>query len=71
MTGLTADQVASPLKGTALYDNGTLLNGVAINAATSAGLSTDVGWTPTLYDTIAASTTVKATVTTQAGSGKL
>lgn len=71
VTGLNADQVASPLKGTALYDNGTLLNGVAINAATSAGLSTDVGWTPTLYDAIAASTTVKATVTTQAGSGKL
>ncbi|MET1168103.1 pectate lyase, partial [Bacillus velezensis] len=57
--------------GTALYDSGTLLNGTQINASAANGLSSSVGWTPSLHGSIDASANVKSNVINQAGAGKL
>lgn len=70
--GLTAAKTISVFSGgTALYDSGTLLNGTQINASAANGLSSSVGWTPSLHGTIDASANVKSNVTSQAGAGKL
>ncbi|WP_316274935.1 pectate lyase [Bacillus halotolerans] len=70
--GLTAAKTISVFSGgTALYDSGTLLNGTQINASAANGLSSSVGWTPSLHGSIDASANVKSNVTSQAGAGKL
>ncbi|MCC3378793.1 polysaccharide lyase family 1 protein [Paenibacillus farraposensis] len=71
VAGLSASEIVAALGGKALSDTGTLLNGQAVNAGSSAGLSSSVGWKPSLYDKISPSASVKAEVTSQAGSGKL
>lgn len=48
--GLSAAKTISVFSGgTALYDSGTLLNGTQINASAANGLSSSVGWTPSLH----------------------
>ncbi|KAF1679059.1 MULTISPECIES: pectate lyase family protein [Bacillus] len=70
--GLPAAKTISVFSGgTALYDSGTLLNGTQINASAANGLSSSVGWKPSLHGTIAASAKVKSNVINQAGAGKL
>ncbi|MCY9270778.1 pectate lyase [Bacillus inaquosorum] len=70
--GLTAAKTISVFSGgTALYDSGTLLNGTQISASAANGLSSSVGWTPSLHGTIDASVNVKSNVISQAGAGKL
>ncbi|MCY7758779.1 pectate lyase [Bacillus inaquosorum] len=70
--GLTAAKTISVFSGgTALYDSGTLLNGTQISASAANGLSSSVGWTPSLHGTIDASANVKSNVISQAGAGKL
>ncbi|MCY8451435.1 pectate lyase [Bacillus spizizenii] len=70
--GLPAAKTISVFSGgTALYDSGTLLNGTQINASAANGLSSSVGWTPSLHGTIDASANVKSNVISQAGAGKL
>ncbi|MCY7854626.1 pectate lyase [Bacillus spizizenii] len=70
--GLSAAKTISVFSGgTALYDSGTLLNGTQINASAANGLSSSVGWTPSLHGTIDASAHVKSNVISQAGAGKL
>ncbi|MDR4434849.1 pectate lyase [Bacillus tequilensis] len=70
--GLSAAKTISVFSGgTALYDSGTLLNGAEINASAANGLSSSVGWTPSLHGTIDASANVKSNVIAQAGAGKL
>lgn len=70
--GLSAAKTISVFSGgTALYDSGTLLNGAEINASAANGLSSSVGWTPSLHGTIDASSNVKSNVIAQAGAGKL
>lgn len=50
--GLSAAKTISVFSGgTALYDSGTLLNGTQINASAANGLSSSVGWTPSLHGT--------------------
>ncbi len=70
--GLPAAKTISVFSGgTALYDSGTLLNGTQISASAANGLSSSVGWTPSLHGTIDASANVKSNVISQAGAGKL
>lgn len=70
--GLAADKTISVFSGgTALHEEGTLLNGAAINASAANGLSPSVGWTPSLYGSIGSAANVKSDVISQAGSGKL
>ncbi|MBY4605785.1 MULTISPECIES: pectate lyase family protein [Bacillus] len=70
--GLSAAKTISVFSGgTALYDSGTLLNGTQISASAANGLSSSVGWTPSLHGTIDASANVKSNVISQAGAGKL
>lgn len=70
--GLSAAKIASVFSGgTTLYDSGTLLNGSSVNVASSNSLSTSVGWTPTLYGTIDASSNVATVVKANAGAGKI
>ncbi|QNK37546.1 pectate lyase [Bacillus subtilis] len=70
--GLSAAKTISVFSGgTALYDSGTLLNGTQINASAANGLSSSVGWTPSLHGSIDASANVKSNVINQAGAGKL
>ncbi|MGY5485682.1 pectate lyase family protein [Paenibacillus sp. ALE2] len=71
VAGLSVAKIVTVFGGTALSDTGTLLNGQAVNAGSSAGLSSSVGWKPSLNDKISPSASVKAEVTSQAGSGKL
>lgn len=71
VAGLSATKIVTVFGGTALSDTGTILNGQAVNAGSSAGLSSSVGWKPSLNDKISPSASVKAEVTSQAGSGKL
>ncbi|MCY9158918.1 pectate lyase [Bacillus atrophaeus] len=70
--GLSAAKTVSVFSGgTALYDSGTLLNGTQINASSANGLSSSVGWTPSLHGSIDASANVKSNVISQAGAGKI
>ncbi|MFT4401848.1 pectate lyase [Bacillus sp. SW14] len=70
--GLSAEKTISVFKGgTVLYDSGTLLNGTRISASAANGLSSSVGWTPSLHGTIDDSANVKSNVISQAGAGKV
>ncbi|WP_139489021.1 pectate lyase family protein [Brevibacillus dissolubilis] len=76
-SGFDAAKLISVLKGTAIYESGTMLNGTsksfvqAYNSTASTPLSTDVGWTPTLYNTIDPTSNVPTVVKANAGAGKL
>ncbi|QWQ29139.1 pectate lyase [Bacillus sp. JNUCC-22] len=70
--GLAADKVISVFSGgKALHEDGTLLNGAAINASAANRLSQSVGWTPSLHGSIGSSSNVKSDVISKAGSGIL
>lgn len=55
----------------AITDTGSLLNGAALNLAGSCGFSSSVGWTVPYAYTLLATTAVKASVVSNAGTGKL
>jgi pectate lyase len=59
--------------GTTLCDSGTLLNGSSVNVASTLGLSTAVGWTPSLYDPLKLNPTsdIPTFVPDNAGAGKI
>ena len=78
-TGITPDQFITVLNGTAIHESGTLLNVpsqhdnhmidvvAAYNAVNDPDLSEDVGWTPTLFNSIDDTRVVPAIVQAQAG----
>ena len=69
--GISASRIASVFGGKTLYDSGTLLNGSSVNVASSAGLSTSVGWTPILFGTMDATSDIPTLVPANAGAGKI
>lgn len=71
IAGATASKLASKLKGTTLYDKGTVLNGSNVVVYSSLGLGSDVGWTPSLFGTIDQTSDLPAIVPANAGAGKL
>ncbi|HEY0504366.1 MAG TPA: hypothetical protein VGD42_12850 [Lysobacter sp.] len=76
-SAVTPDLIAEHFNGTALFEEGTLRNGVsrhahvdvvdAYNAVNSVPLSRDVGWTPTLYRRIDPTVVVPIAVILGAG----
>jgi pectate lyase len=71
IVGVTVSKLGSKLKGTSLYDSGTVLNGSNVVVYSSLGLSSNVGWTPTLFGTIDQTSDLPTIVPANAGAGKL
>ena len=71
--GISASNIASVFSGTTLYDSRTVLNGSSVNVASSLGLSSAVGWIPSLYDPLKLNPTsdIPTFVTDNAGAGKI
>nr|WP_091169365.1 pectate lyase [Paenibacillus sp. 1_12] len=71
ITGASTANLGSVFSGTQLYDTGSQLNGSNVTVSSAFGLSTSVGWTPSLYGTIDSTSNVKSNVTSSAGAGKI
>jgi pectate lyase len=74
-SNLSAADIINVYSGTRIYSTGDIVNGSAVNPVTaynavnSPKLSTSVGWTPTYYNTIVATSLVPARVENSAGTG--
>jgi pectate lyase len=74
---ITPDRLISALKGTAIFDSGTLINDrceggetdivQAFNALNDPDLTEDVGWAPTLFTELQSTKRVPTTVRNGAG----